>query len=191
MIELAQLFQDVEAAVVQQEPAVEEIETKAGVISDNVGKANNEIDGAIAKTRSRNRKKWIVLWIIGMYISKYYTMRLWWLLTIPSCHHPHRRAHWGPCEQALEKVVPMDVYFGGRLSTRHICHHYSHVLVILCPLAPATEFIRGFEKRLVPQLTSSIRLNLAVVERGDGVPLDPFFFSLMCILVFVYHCGEK
>lgn len=64
MIELAQLFQDVEAAVVQQEPAVEEIETKAAVINDNVGKANHEIDGAIVKARSRNRKKWICLGLI-------------------------------------------------------------------------------------------------------------------------------
>lgn len=61
MIELAQLFQDVEAAVVQQEPAVEEIETKAGIINDNVGKANTQIDGAIEKARSRNRKKWYCL----------------------------------------------------------------------------------------------------------------------------------
>lgn len=65
MIELAQLFQDVEAAVVQQEPAIEEIETKAGVINENVGKANHEIDGAIVKARSRNRKKWICLGIVG------------------------------------------------------------------------------------------------------------------------------
>lgn len=69
MIELAQLFQDVEAAVVQQEPAVEEIETKATVINDNVGKANHEIDGAIDKARARNRKKWICLGLV----SKYYT----------------------------------------------------------------------------------------------------------------------
>lgn len=67
MIELAQLFQDVEAAVVQQEPAVEEIETKAGMVNDNVGKANQEIDGAIIKARSRNRKKWICLGLIGEY----------------------------------------------------------------------------------------------------------------------------
>ncbi|MCJ1466886.1 Plasma membrane t-SNARE, secretory vesicle fusion [Pseudocyphellaria aurata] len=64
MIELAQLFQDVEAAVVQQEPAVEEIETKAGMVNDNVGKANVEIDGAITKARSRNRKKWICLGLV-------------------------------------------------------------------------------------------------------------------------------
>lgn len=75
MIELAQLFQDVEAAVVQQEPAVEEIETKAGVVSDNVGKANHEIDGAIVKARSRNRKKWICLGIVGTWFFEFHMMR--------------------------------------------------------------------------------------------------------------------
>lgn len=70
MIELAQLFQDVEAAVVQQEPAVEEIETKAGIINDNVGKANTQIDGAIEKARSRNRKKWICLGLFSEHLIK-------------------------------------------------------------------------------------------------------------------------
>lgn len=70
MIELAQLFQDVEAAVVQQEPAVEEIETKAGIINDNVGKANTQIDGAIEKARSRNRKKWYCLGLFSEYLIK-------------------------------------------------------------------------------------------------------------------------
>lgn len=90
MIELAQLFQDVEAAVVQQEPAVEEIETKAAIINDNVGKANTEIDGAIVKARSRNRKKWICLGLV----RKYYTgigVILQRLLTknlsAPPCHY--------------------------------------------------------------------------------------------------------
>jgi syntaxin 1B/2/3 len=63
MIELAQLFQDVEAAVIQHEPAVEEIEQKAEATHDNVGKATVEIDGAIAKARSRRRKQW---WCLGI-----------------------------------------------------------------------------------------------------------------------------
>ena len=63
MVELAQLFQDVEAAVVQHEPAVVEIEKKAEATHDNVGKATVEIDGAIAKARSRRRKQW---WCLGI-----------------------------------------------------------------------------------------------------------------------------
>lgn len=63
MIELAQLFQDVEAAVIQHEPAVEEIEQKAEATHENVGKATVEIDGAISKARSRRKKQW---WCLGI-----------------------------------------------------------------------------------------------------------------------------
>lgn len=68
MIELAQLFQDVEAAVVQHEPAIEEIEQKAEATNENVGKATGEIDGAIAQVRSRRRKQWWCLAIVCTYI---------------------------------------------------------------------------------------------------------------------------
>jgi syntaxin 1B/2/3 len=67
MIELASLFQDLEAQVVMQEPAVTQIEQKGEEVNDNVGKANVEIDGAISKARSRNRKKWWCLLIIRKY----------------------------------------------------------------------------------------------------------------------------
>jgi len=60
---IAQLFQDLETAVVQQEPLVETIEQKGEEVQDNVQKANVEIDGAITKARARNRKKWICLGI--------------------------------------------------------------------------------------------------------------------------------
>lgn len=67
MIELAQLFQDVEAAVIQHEPAVEEIEQKAEATHENVGKATEHIDGAIKKARSRRRKQWWCLGIISTF----------------------------------------------------------------------------------------------------------------------------
>ena len=63
MIELAQLFQDVDAAIVQQEPAIVDIEQKAEGTHENIGQANTQLDGAIAKARSRNRKKWICLFL--------------------------------------------------------------------------------------------------------------------------------
>lgn len=65
LIELAQLFQEMEAAVVQQEPAVTQIEQKGEEVTDNTAKANTEIDGAIVKARSRNRKKWWCLLIVS------------------------------------------------------------------------------------------------------------------------------
>lgn len=75
LIELAQLFQEMEAAVVQQEPAVTQIEQKGEEVTQNTAKANTEIDGAIVKARSRNRKKW------------------WCLLICRTCS-PHRVLNW-------------------------------------------------------------------------------------------------
>ncbi|KAI9681984.1 MAG: Plasma membrane t-SNARE, secretory vesicle fusion [Caeruleum heppii] len=64
MIELAQMFQDMETLVVQQEPAVQAIEQQGEQVTQDVGKANEEISGAIVKARSRNRKKWWCLLIV-------------------------------------------------------------------------------------------------------------------------------
>lgn len=63
MIELAQLFQDLEQIVVQQEPLIENIEQKGEEVRENVEKANDEIGQAIVSARSRNRKKWYCLGI--------------------------------------------------------------------------------------------------------------------------------
>ena len=65
MIELAQLFQDMETLVVQQEPMIQDIEQKGEEVTVNVEKANEEISGAITKARSRNRKKWWCLLIVS------------------------------------------------------------------------------------------------------------------------------
>ncbi len=63
MIELARLFQELDVLVTQQEPAVTQIEQKGEEVTENTAKANTEIDGAIVKARSRNRKKWWCLLI--------------------------------------------------------------------------------------------------------------------------------
>lgn len=68
MVELAQLFQDLDQIVMQQEPLVENIEQKGEEIHSNVVQANTEIGGAIEKARSRNRKKWWCLLIVGEWI---------------------------------------------------------------------------------------------------------------------------
>ncbi|KAF2089177.1 t-SNARE, partial [Saccharata proteae CBS 121410] len=64
MVELAQLFQDLNEIVVQQEPLIENIEQKAEEVHDDVVKANEHIDTAIVSARSRNRKKWWCLLIV-------------------------------------------------------------------------------------------------------------------------------
>ncbi|KAF2467267.1 t-SNARE, partial [Lindgomyces ingoldianus] len=68
MVELAQLFQDLDQIVMQQEPLVTNIEAKGEEVHDNVVKANTEIGGAIEKARSRNRKKWWCLLIVVLII---------------------------------------------------------------------------------------------------------------------------
>ena len=64
VIELAQLFEDMNALVVQQEDVVTNIDTQAAVVHENVEQANVQLDGAIEKARSRNRKKWWCLLIV-------------------------------------------------------------------------------------------------------------------------------
>ena len=65
MIQLAEMFQDLDALVVQQEAAVVNIDQQGEQVTEDVGKANEEISGAIVKARSRNRKKWWCLLIVG------------------------------------------------------------------------------------------------------------------------------
>lgn len=65
MIELAQLFQDMEALVVQQEEAVTVIEQKGEEVQENMGKGVEQVGVAIKSARARNRKKWWCLGICG------------------------------------------------------------------------------------------------------------------------------
>lgn len=66
MIELAELFQEMESLVVQQEVAVVNIEQKGEEVQDNLYKGNEQISTAIVSARSRNRKKWWCLLVVGM-----------------------------------------------------------------------------------------------------------------------------
>ena len=65
MVELAQLFQDMEAAVVEQEPAVANVEGKTEDTVVNLDQGNKHLDGAVVKARSARKKKWICFWIVG------------------------------------------------------------------------------------------------------------------------------
>lgn len=67
MIELAQLFQEMEALVVQQEDAVAVIEQKGEEVQENLDKGTEQIGVAIKSARARNRKKWYCLGIVGIY----------------------------------------------------------------------------------------------------------------------------
>lgn len=69
MIELAQLFQDMEAAVVQQEAPMQHIDDKAENTVTHVQQGNTQLDGAVTKARSARKKKWICLGIGRTYLN--------------------------------------------------------------------------------------------------------------------------
>ncbi|KFX99918.1 hypothetical protein V490_01569 [Pseudogymnoascus sp. VKM F-3557] len=64
MMELALLFQDMGALVVQQENSVTMIEKKGEEVQENLDKGTEHIGVAIKSARSRNRKKWYCLGIV-------------------------------------------------------------------------------------------------------------------------------
>ena len=66
MIELAELFTDMERMVVEQEQMVEQIETSAEDTHTNVQQANTELHTATNSARAARKKKWICFWIVGM-----------------------------------------------------------------------------------------------------------------------------
>ncbi|KAF7506384.1 hypothetical protein GJ744_011850 [Endocarpon pusillum] len=63
LLELAQMFQDLDAVVIQQDAAVQNIEQQGEQVEENVAKANVEIDGAIDSARAARRKKF---WCLGI-----------------------------------------------------------------------------------------------------------------------------
>lgn len=64
MVKLAELFNELEALVVQQEPAVTQIEEKGMEATGHVAQANTELDGAVKKARSARKKKWMCLGLV-------------------------------------------------------------------------------------------------------------------------------
>jgi syntaxin 1B/2/3 len=63
MTELAQLFQDLDTIVMQQDPMIMNIEEKAEETQTNMVQANQHLDVATSKARSARRKKWYCLGI--------------------------------------------------------------------------------------------------------------------------------
>jgi syntaxin 1B/2/3 len=63
MIELAELFQDLDTLVLQQEVQVKAIEQQGEEIQENITKGNEELDTGIKSARGARKKKWICLFI--------------------------------------------------------------------------------------------------------------------------------
>jgi syntaxin 1B/2/3 len=69
MIELAELFTDMDNLVMQQEAAVTNIEMKGEEVVDNMDKGNEEIGTAIVHARNTRKWKWWCLCITGMSLA--------------------------------------------------------------------------------------------------------------------------
>lgn len=94
MIELAQLFQDMDTLVVQQEEQVQQIEQKGEEVVENLDKGNVELGGAVKSARGARRKKWICLGICGMYSPSRF-IRCQTFANLHNSCHPYHRGHRG------------------------------------------------------------------------------------------------
>ncbi|KAK7738560.1 hypothetical protein SLS53_006080 [Cytospora paraplurivora] len=68
MIELAQLFQDMDTLIIQQEEAIVDIEKKGEEVVENLDKGNQEIEVAVETAKKTRRKKWYCLGIVLLII---------------------------------------------------------------------------------------------------------------------------
>jgi syntaxin 1B/2/3 len=68
MIELAELFQDLDTLVMEQDVKIQEIETKAEAVQEDVEQANVQLDKGIDSARAARRKKWCLFWFLVIVI---------------------------------------------------------------------------------------------------------------------------
>lgn len=63
MIELAEMFNEVEQLVVAQEPLVDHTEHNAERVQGDIERGNTQIDKGIASAKQRRKLKWICLFL--------------------------------------------------------------------------------------------------------------------------------
>lgn len=68
MQELAELFQDLDTLVVQQEAVIVNAEHQTEQTNENIGKGTEEVDKGIVHARRARRNKWICLGIVVLII---------------------------------------------------------------------------------------------------------------------------
>jgi len=68
IVELAELFQDLDVIVQEQEPLIQNIEQKGEEVHENVVKANEELAMGVKSARGARKKKWICFWIVVVLI---------------------------------------------------------------------------------------------------------------------------
>jgi syntaxin 1B/2/3 len=77
MIELAELFQDMDNLVVQQEAAVTNIEMKGEEVVENMDKGTEQIGVAIKSARNARKWKWWCLGITGTFLLIHFFPGIW------------------------------------------------------------------------------------------------------------------
>lgn len=70
MTELAQLIQDLDTLIIQQEPMVQQIDEHVEKTHVDLKEANTELDTAVETVRSTRKKKWICCGIVGRFKSQ-------------------------------------------------------------------------------------------------------------------------
>ena len=84
-MELAQLFQDLDAIVVQQEPMIQQVEKHADDTRVHMEEANVHLDGANKSARAARKKKWICLGIVIAIIAIIVIVVLVWMKSQGMC----------------------------------------------------------------------------------------------------------
>ena len=69
MTELAQLIQDLDTLIIQQEPMVQQIDEHVEKTHEDLKEANTELDTAVETRRATRKKKWICCGIVSKYKS--------------------------------------------------------------------------------------------------------------------------
>lgn len=68
MMELANMFQDLDTLVIQQDAAIQSAERQTEQTNENIGKGTEEVDKGIIHARRARRNKWICLGIVILII---------------------------------------------------------------------------------------------------------------------------
>ena len=64
VLELGELFQNMEALVIEQDPMVQEIDQRGQQVQEDVDKAHDNLKTAVVSARGARRKKWWCLLIV-------------------------------------------------------------------------------------------------------------------------------
>ncbi len=128
------MAQDLDAVVMEQDAAVVQIEQKGEQVTENVGKANQEISGAIVKARSRNRKKWWCLLIVSKLIWVTASKQNPQLTCSSPPHHCHCHCgHPGRCPQPKQIIRSSVCFCVSSSSDSHFSPPSSFPLEIMLP----------------------------------------------------------